>query len=1597
MLALEVNRTVAVDRLIDGLWGERVPPSAHKVVQLYVSRLRKLLAGDQAEILTRGRGYELRLPADRVDAARFERLVRMAERANGAGNGEAREALALWRGAALGDLVDEPFADAEIRRLDALRMRAAELAVDADLDAGRNGEAIAELDTLIVQEPLRERLHAQRMLALYRAGRQGEALEAYRRARSILVEAIGVEPGPELRRLHEAILRQDPALELQRAAAAGLPAALDPDPPLAGRGVEIGRLRDHWRRSRDGRGALVVVQGPDGIGKTRLAAELAGEVFRAGDSVLYAAADAPPQAARTALADARSARRPTLLVVDDVERAGDGLREALAEVVDALAAHPVMALVIGERCPPEIRLRADDALELAPLDADGVRAVARLYAREPAEVEHAVERLARASGGIPQRLHRAAHEWAHESATRRLDAAAARAASERAAWHAAEDDLAGTVVEVQAAGERAAERDETGVAGCPFRGLAYFDVEDADVFCGRERLVAEAMARVASAPMLGLVGPSGSGKSSVLRAGLLAGLAGGVLPGSESWTRVLMRPGEHPMRDFERTGAAGSGGHLVVAVDQFEELFTTCNEEAERRTFVDALLACTRHPGRRTVLLIAIRADYYGHCAAYPELARLLAANQVLVGPMRRAELRRAIELPAQRAGLHVEPALVEALVGDLGAESGALPLLSSALLEQWQRRDGETLRMGTYERTGGVSGAVARLAERAYSRLEPEGRELARLMFLRLAGEGRGDAVVRERVPLSDFDTARAEVAEVLSVLAAERLVTIGEGEVEVAHEALLREWPRLRGWLEDDAEGRLIHRHLRAAARGWQAGGRDAGELYRGARLVSALEWSAVHGPELNPQERSFLAESRAATERSQRRLRRTLLGVAGLLVLSVVAGLIALDQRNAARDEAVAAEAQRLGARALVENDLDAALLLARQGVALDDTVQTRGNLLATLVRSPAAVGVLQGDGERMWTAALSPDERLLATGDPAGNVVLFDTRTRRRAAAWKASSGNPFIADLAFNTDGSRLAVAYAASRGNVVALVDTRTRRVVSRVVPAGDGFVYGLRYSTDGRALDVIVCAPDAGPGPSVLSRFDTRTGRLDRGPRPVTRSGCSPVMITGDGRRLVAAGAEEATVRDAETLRVLERFPLGGAAGARAHTSAYALGPDDQSLAIGEADGSLRLLDLSTGALRQATGRHGAAVTHMEFSADGRTLVTTSDDADVIVWDAKRAARQETLTGHANGVRSPQVTRDGATLYTAGLDGKVLIWDLTGSRRLGRRFEARVPGDEFAVAQSDDGRLIARGHADGSIVVVDARTLAARGVLPVAPSGDGMRIGFIPRSHTLVVGAREGLLMLVDADTGRTIRRLRGHSGRIYTPGFSRDGRLLVTGSDDDTVRLWSLPDGRPNGAPLRFDRIVFDAQLSPDGRRSTIVLVDPDYENGSVEVWDVPGRRRVRRIRVAGFPGFTRFSRDGRLVAVGNRFGQAQVWSTATWRPVTPWLAGDASGILTASFSSDGSTLATGGHAGTLQLWDIATGQAIGAPLPGAPGQPVVPSFTPDGRRLLANHASGGAFLWDIRSASLLRHACAVAGRRLTRSEWRNFLPERDYRPAC
>src|SRR5215471_1884488 len=505
----------------------------------------------------------------------------------------------------------------------------------------------------------------------------------------------------------------------------------------------------------------------------------------------------------------------------------------------------------------------------------------------------------------------------------------------------------------------------------------------------------------------------------------------------ERWRQVVLRPGACPEAELSRAlageapglalGRLAPGERLVIAVDQLEELFTLCEQEEERAAFAGQLAAAADDPQRRALVVVSLRADFYGRLASYPRLAALVSASHVLVGPMDRGELARAIEEPAARAGLQVERPLAEALVSEVAEEPGGLPLLSTTLLQLWRARDGRVLRYEAYRASGGVRGAVARLAEDAYHQLGEADQRIARGLLLRLAS-GEDGTLARRRVPLGQLERITG-VGPVLAKLTDARLLTVSDGEVELSHEALLREWPRYRAWLEEDRIGRRLHAHLTAAARDWDERGRDAADVYRGARLAAALEWRAGHEPELTQAERAFLNASRAVAGRAQRRLRTVAAAVAALVLVAIVGSVVALINQQSARNHARVALARQLEAQAVNDPQLDRAMLLAREAVNLDPSPQAEGTLLATLQRDPAVVGTFALPAGAAPQLAVSPDGRTLAvshflankyglTNASLGDIRFYDPRTRalQRAPLPHFGGAEPPV----YSSDGRLLA-------------------------------------------------------------------------------------------------------------------------------------------------------------------------------------------------------------------------------------------------------------------------------------------------------------------------------------------------------------------------------------------------------------------------------------------------------------------------------------------------------------------------------------------------------------------------------------------------
>jgi len=1139
---------------------------------------------------------------------------------------------------------------------------------------------------------------------------------------------------------------------------------------------------------------------------------------------------------------------------------------------------------------------------------------------------------------------------------------------------------------------------------CPFKGLAAFEAADAFYFCGRERLLGELVTRLASSTFVGIVGPSGVGKSSLLRAGLLATLAAGALPGSADWRVMLVRPGDRSTVSLaDSIAACAVADRILIAVDQLEEIFGEDVPPDERAAFLDELDRAAADPAHRAAVLVTVRADFYGRFADHPQFADRLSQSHVFVRTLDRDDLTRAIELPAARAGLDVERPLLDALVADTAGAAGGLPLLQTTLLQLWSVRDGRALRHEAYRAMGGVRGAVARLAEDTFESLPADDREVARRIMLRLAG-GEDGALVRRRVPLADV--LRVDGApRVVDALVAARLLTVDGAQIEISHEALLQEWPRYRGWLEDDRVGRRVHAHLTASAGDWDVRGRDAADLYRGARLSAALELPAA---ELTEQERDFIEASRGAAGREVRRLRMLLAGVAILLAAAVVAGVVALHKSHTASSEERAALAGQLGAEAESEPRIDRAMLLAREALRIDRTTDTEGTLLATLVRSPAALATYTFPiDSRPQNIAVAPNGKYIAVNDNTGHLRFYSTRTHRQLRALSGFGAPPL--PVAFSAGGGRLLAIDWHGKGPTLDVIDASTLHVLRRLrfdpwlATHQPLFTQVPSFTPDGKSVLFLYGEqkPDGSEGAPYVDRWDLATGRL------VSRHRVGDAGIIGGG--LVEHGRVLSVVSNTHAylwqLRPWRRLAAVPGPPTAAQGEA-AITPDGKTAAFGLKSGGIVFMDMRTGRQTVGPAGHVGDVQNDGISPDGRLFVTLGDDAKVIVWDTRTFAPLEVLTGHGGRITWLGFSADSKTLFTVSLDGSVLEWDLGDARRFGRPFHVHGPTLDLgplaptapALAIAPDGRRFAVDTGSDTVGLFSLVDLSPRRTIRIA--GGATAIGWSPHGQ-LALGGKEGKLELVSGPHVRALAGLapdKGTDEAIEAIAFDHGGDLVAAADEAyrgntplGTLELWRV-DGR-QVAKVRLDSPTYAVAFSPDG---TLVAVGTD-SGKAVLVDTATGKVERTILPLGGSVTAVAFSPAGTL-GTGTWAGIVQLWNPATGKEIGKPVLAQPSPIASLDFDAKGDTFSTsGGSDGTAKLWTTATLQQVGSAFQSDPSQWGTARFTPDGSHLVVLYGDGTGFVWPTTVAAWAAHACVVAGRNLTREEWRRYVPHRSYGPVC
>ncbi|WHT16731.1 NACHT domain-containing protein [Crossiella sp. CA-258035] len=792
-------------------------------------------------------------------------------------------------------------------------------------------------------------------------------------------------------------------------------------------------------------------------------------------------------------------------------------------------------------------------------------------------------------------------------------------------------------------------------AEAPYVGLAAFGTADADRFFGREELLAELTERVAGHRCVVLTGPSGSGKSSLLRAGLLHQAKGS--------PTLLLTPGPRPVQelavrlaDFAGLGAvelaralaepealhltvlqalADREGDLLLVVDQFEEVFTLRADPAERDRFLELLLTAARAVNSRVRIVLGVRADFYAHCAALPGLVEVLRTAQVLLGPMSTEQLRAVITQPALRAGCRVEPDLVTQILLEASGEAAVLPLVSHALRETWARRKGTMLTLAGYQATGGISQAIARTAEAVYAELTAGQQDWARRLFVRLVALGEGTEDTGRRL-----DRAELEPAEpvVLERLAAARLISLEQDGVRIGHEALIRNWQRLRQWLAEDREALRRHRQLTEATALWESLDHDPGALYRGARLAMAAD---LPPESLTGREREFLRLSRTAARR-RRRFGRALVAVLTVLLLvSGSATVYAVRAENAMARQRDAALAHKVAgaAVALHASSPEQAAKLAIAAHRLSPSAETADSL-----RSALAVP-LAGHTDAVTGTVFSADGRRLATSAYDRTVRLWDLTDPLRPKKTGTLTGHtgPVLA-LALSPDGRTLASAGA---DRTIRLWDPADPQRPPTVLSGHTGSVVSLAFSPDGRALasggyDHTVRVWELATG--AASTLTAHTLNVKR------------VVFSPDGRTLASAG-DDRTVRlwrlD-DPRQPVERAVLTG------HTDfvvSLAFSPDGRTLASGGDDRTIRLWDPADPARAPVElPGHTNVVAALAFSPDGRTLASGGYDQTVRLWAGGRSLA--TLSGHTSAVFALAFAPDGHTLATGSHDRTAQLWE---------------------------------------------------------------------------------------------------------------------------------------------------------------------------------------------------------------------------------------------------------------------------------------------------------------------------------------------------
>jgi len=1091
-------------------------------------------------------------------------------------------------------------------------------------------------------------------------------------------------------------------------------------------------------------------------------------------------------------------------------------------------------------------------------------------------------------------------------------------------------------------------------ATCPYKGLTPFQPQDAAFFFGRETLVDELVARLQSSSVLVIGGPSGSGKSSLLRAGLVPAIAGGALPGSQHWPVLVFSPGPNPLDEMAyqlgrlvTDGTVLSASELcddpgrvrgylpmaetaLVAVDQFEEIFTHEIDPAHRHAFLEVLATLTTARETQVRVVIALRSDFYSACARFPWLADRISDNQVLVGPMQRFELRRAIEGPAQRAGIRLEPGLTEALLDEAGDEPGSLPLISHALMETWMRRRGTVLTVEGFRAAGGVVGAIAQSADRAYEQLDEPERVAARGLLLRLVTPGEDTPDSRRRLSWDEIG-ADPPTRVLVDTLVTGRLLTVDDRGVELVHETLIRAWPRLRAWIDENRDELRTRQRIIQAGADWSAQDRDPDLLYRGTRLATALEWRSQANVGLPETAQAFLDASAAArdaeaaafaiTERRRRRVRRIAFGTLSVLaVAAVTASVVAFLALRQSRDNEAEAEdrfGRALGTQAesLAATQPKLALLLAAESAARVEPISAEAQRAMTDARMalaethvvPSAEPVPVGD---ILTVLITPDGETMITGARDGTVRLWDTPTGEPTSTLTGPAGG--IEEAAIDPTGRWL----VAVGPDGAWRWDLTSGSTDGELIDRPSGALWSVAFSADGEQL---ATAAENG----VVQLYETASWTRQGDPF-IADTDFLSVAFTLDGARLLAGTGDG---------RVFA-WDLGTHAPSGAPLSAHGtndvwevvMDPTGDRFATASSDGTVRVWSLDDGALVASpfVGERGAptigAPSGIVWSSDGASLYAGGEDGRVREWSFSTASEADaSVLGHDDRIIDAVASSDRRTLLTLGRGQDVRVWDLADRPPFVTPLAELDPA-LFGLATTADGSTIAVGDQDGTVHVV--RVDRGETVALSGHEGRVFGLGFLPDGR-LVTGDDGGTVRIWDVESRRILSSSDATGAAITSVAVNDEGTSVAASAADGVVRVYALSDLREPSAqteptPASSNKVVFAAS-------GDLVAA---YSDGEVRFWNADGSSAGSPLQVDDDEDVVfsvAVSPDERSLAAATATNGVTVWDLDT-RERRSELNGQPVDPIDVAFVPDGTALVSANRAGIVTLWNAATGQAIG-----------------------------------------------------------------------